>query len=164
MRSLASILFPLSLAILPTTSICRTSTPTPPALTHLATINITTSSPLPIGALTSGDRRVIPITGGHVSGPALNGTVAPLGVDWFLSDTDTNEYIVDGKFVIQTDDGVNVIFHDWGHVPSAHAEFEVGMGTAYEWLNKVVAVVTIGQLDVGARLDVWQVGELLKSH
>jgi hypothetical protein len=160
MKSPISLLLCLSVAILLTTSTCHPSAPPPPALTYLATINLTTSYPLPIGALPSGDRRVIPITGGLVSGPALNGTVAPLGVDWFLSNTATDEYIVDGKFVIQTDDGVNVIFHDWGHLPAAHGEFEVGMGTAYGWLNRVVAVVGVGQLDGGARLDVWQVGQL----
>jgi hypothetical protein len=50
MKSLTFCVLSLSLIILPTTSTCHVSTPTSPALTYLATINLTTSSPLPIGA------------------------------------------------------------------------------------------------------------------
>lgn len=53
----------------------QNSTPAPPGLTYLYTLNCTLLPPYIIGAGPRGYRVAIPITGGYFNGPKLSGKV-----------------------------------------------------------------------------------------
>lgn len=56
------------------------STPTPPGLTYLYTLNCTLGEELDIGLGPRGHRVAIPITGGYFTGPRMSGTEAVLSL------------------------------------------------------------------------------------
>lgn len=56
--------------------------PTPPPLTPVALIEAVIDRPHELGRFSDGLRRVIPITGGAVTGARLRGRVLPGGADW----------------------------------------------------------------------------------
>lgn len=53
----------------------------PPALTHSFSVDVEVGAPIDLGLTPAGHRRVIPITGGEVRGPRLQGVVLPGGMD-----------------------------------------------------------------------------------
>jgi len=53
-----------------------------PTLTFAFSVTATLDPAVEQGEVDSGRRRFIPVTGGKVTGPALNGTVLPGGGDW----------------------------------------------------------------------------------
>jgi hypothetical protein len=55
--------------------------PEPPRLRHVASLQVDVGPPLEIGETPAGLRRIIPITGGRVSGPLFSGRVLPGGAD-----------------------------------------------------------------------------------
>jgi hypothetical protein len=60
-----------------------------------------------LGRTGVGVRRIIPITGGTVKGPALNGTVLPGGADWqVVRDDGMTE--IDARYTLKADDGALV--------------------------------------------------------
>ena len=56
-----------------------TQTPQPPALEYAGTLSVLIGDPIDVGPTPEGHRRIIPITGGAVSGPRLSGRVLPGG-------------------------------------------------------------------------------------
>jgi hypothetical protein len=64
-----------------------------PALEHVLDLNVSIGSPVEAGAVqglnSQGQRRVIPITGGTVSGPYFSGQVLPGGADFQIVVSDT---------------------------------------------------------------------------
>ena len=56
----------------------------PPALEHVCDLSVTIDAPVEVGATTFGLRRMIPITGGVVTGPLLNGRILAGGADYQL--------------------------------------------------------------------------------
>ena len=83
-----------------------TTTPaSPPPLTHVATLHIDVGAAIEVGTTPQGVRRVVPITGGRVSGPLLTGRVLPGGADFqIIRSTTTTE--VEARYVLESDDGV----------------------------------------------------------
>jgi hypothetical protein len=77
-----------------------------PALESVATLTVQVSAPLEAGKITGlnsrGQRRIIPITGGTVSGQ-LNGRVLPGGADFQLVVSDTLADL-DARYLLQLDD------------------------------------------------------------
>lgn len=63
---------------------CASNGPAAPAptLAYAFSVTATLDPAVEQGEVNSGRRRFIPITGGTVTGPALNGTVLPGGGDW----------------------------------------------------------------------------------
>lgn len=55
--------------------------PAPPGLVYVASVSITVAAPIVVGDGSTGLRRIVPITGGHLSGPRLSGTILPGGAD-----------------------------------------------------------------------------------
>ncbi|MFC4428838.1 DUF3237 domain-containing protein [Citricoccus alkalitolerans] len=78
--------------------------PIPPRLEFLATVAVEVAEPVEVGRTHRGLRRVIPISGGTVAGPGLNGRVLPGGADFQLIQSDTASDL-DARYVIETDDG-----------------------------------------------------------
>ncbi|MBP8305831.1 MAG: DUF3237 domain-containing protein [Burkholderiaceae bacterium] len=75
-----------------------------PALEHVTDLTVFVAAPIEVGDTGSGQRRVIPITGGTARGPRLNGTVLSGGADFQLVRPD-HVAELDARYVIQADDG-----------------------------------------------------------
>ena len=76
----------------------------PPELRFAFEIEATVATPLDLGVTQAGHRRIIPIAGGTVSGPKLQGRILPIGADWQIVRTDGTADL-DARYTIQTDDG-----------------------------------------------------------
>ncbi|MBF6617917.1 DUF3237 domain-containing protein [Pollutimonas thiosulfatoxidans] len=86
---------------------------TPPAVEHLATLTVEVAAPQEVGATPFGNRRVIPITGGTVSGPVFNGRILPGGADFQLISSPTYTDI-HARYVIETDQGEQIYVENTG--------------------------------------------------
>ena len=75
-----------------------------PELRFAFEIEVGVSTPLDLGQTQAGHRRVIPIAGGVVSGPRLQGRILPVGADWQILRPDGTADL-DARYTIQTDDG-----------------------------------------------------------
>ncbi|MFC7403332.1 DUF3237 domain-containing protein [Citricoccus sp. GCM10030269] len=80
------------------------ATPAAPRLEFLATIAVDVDAPIEVGRTHRGQRRVIPIAGGAVTGPELNGTLLPGGADFQLITSETASDL-EARYIIETDDG-----------------------------------------------------------
>lgn len=80
------------------------ATPAPPELEFLASLAVEVAPPVEVGRTRNGLRRVIPISGGTVTGPELNGRILPAGADFQLITSETSSDL-DARYVIETDDG-----------------------------------------------------------
>lgn len=81
--------------------------PATPSLEHAFTIRAEIDRPRSAGPGPMGERLHIPITGGTVSGPKLNGTILPGGSDWPVIGPDGHSR-VEAHYTIETDDGTLV--------------------------------------------------------
>lgn len=85
-----------------------TETLPPPQLEHVCDLAVTIAPPMEVGQTASGLRRVIPITGGVVTGPMLNGIVLAGGADFQLILGGGTQAHLDARYVIELDDGTRV--------------------------------------------------------
>ena len=131
-----------------------------PTLTHVCDLYVDLDPIREMGAGRAGQRRIIPIVGGHVSGPRLNGRILNLGADW---QTIWNNGVteLDTRYGIETDDGATIEILNYGyrHGPQAvleaiargeevdpdryymrtHARLETG-DERYDWVNRTLFV------------------------
>lgn len=113
-----------------------------------------------VGLTPSGHRRIVMVTGGAFSGPALRGRVLPGGGDWLLGRADGSRRL-DVRIALETDDGA-LIYASYGGVfgaapdtmqrivdgddvdPATYyfrtAPFFETAAPQYHWLNGVVAI------------------------
>ena len=111
-----------------------------------------------VGKTARGERRIIPITGGHFEGPGIKGEIMPGGWDWQLTRADGCTD-VKADYFLKTDDGVVINVVNTGEicpgakgVPAAvrtHPVFEPPLGK-YEWLGRQAFVGTLGMAPPGA--------------
>jgi hypothetical protein len=139
----------------------------PPVLTHVCDLEVALDPIREMGEGRAGKRRIIPIVGGRVSGPRLNGTILNLGADWQTIFADGMAEL-DTRYGLETDDGATIEIKNYGyrHGPAeviaaiargdevdpatyymrTHARLEAG-DARYAWVNRTLFVGT------GARLD-----------
>ena len=79
-----------------------------PQLEHVCDLAVTISAPIEVGLTPAGLRRMIPITGGTVIGPRLNGKVMAGGADFQLILNGGTQAHLDARYVIELDDGSRV--------------------------------------------------------
>ena len=79
-----------------------------PALELIAELTVQVAAPIEIGDTPGGYRRVIPITGGRVQGPALQGRVLPAGADFQIVHPADGTARLDARYVLALDDGTHV--------------------------------------------------------
>jgi hypothetical protein len=94
-----------------------------------------------------GERNIVPITGGTVSGPNIRGTVMPGGWDWQISAGGCNRLKAD--YMLKTDDGVIINVLNQATMCGGDSSttdiimtapvFEAPLGR-YEWMNGGVYV------------------------
>ena len=79
-----------------------------PQLEHVCDLAVTIADPVEVGQTPAGLRRMIPITGGTVTGPRLNGQVLAGGADFQLILNGGTQAHLDARYVIELDDGSRV--------------------------------------------------------
>jgi hypothetical protein len=92
--------------------------PAPPALRFAFQVRAAVAKPVDTGPAMDIRRRMIPITGGTVSGPRLNGRVLPGGADWQVILPDGAADLV-ARYVIEAEDGtlITVVNRGLRHGP-----------------------------------------------
>ncbi|MEH3144704.1 MAG: DUF3237 domain-containing protein [Methylobacterium frigidaeris] len=84
-----------------------------PVLEHVFDARIDVAVPCEVGLTAAGQRRVIAITGGTVSGPALSGRVLPGGADYQTIAADGLTHL-HARYVIEAADGALVYVENTG--------------------------------------------------
>jgi hypothetical protein len=79
-----------------------------PVLEHLCDLAVTIDAPIEVGQTPAGLRRMIPITGGTVSGHEMNGRVLPGGADFQLILNGGTHAHLDARYVLELDDGSRI--------------------------------------------------------
>lgn len=147
-----------------------------PSLERVLTLDVDVSAPIEIGDTGDGRRRIIPITGGTVSG-RVDGRVLDAGADYQLYRTNRPTELV-AQYAIETDDGDRVFVNNRGiRVASPEVKRnirdgeEVSPDDVYfrsvpqfetaapdlEWLTERVFVATGIRRPEGVRLAVFSV-------
>ena len=98
---------------------------------QLITERVTLSPSQSVGASKRGNRNVIPITGGELSG-RIAGKVLPGGADY---QNLSNPATIDAHYLWQTTDGEIIIVRNGGTFGSLVPTFEVRADSPYAWLN-----------------------------
>ncbi|WP_353237364.1 DUF3237 domain-containing protein [Limnohabitans sp.] len=80
----------------------------PPTLEHICDLAVTIAAPVEVGHTPAGLRRMIPITGGTVTGPRVNGKVLAGGADFQLILGGGTQAHLDARYVIELNDGSRV--------------------------------------------------------
>lgn len=129
---------------------------TPPQLEFACQLKVQLASIREMGPGRAGQRRIIPIIGGTVSGPRLSGRILNLGADW-QTVFDDGLAQLDTRYAFETDDGalIEIINFGYRHGPEeviaalacgedvpadsyymrTHARLETG-DSRYAWVNK----------------------------
>jgi hypothetical protein len=156
------------------------STPLPdPRLSLVYRLEATLAEPLDLGETPHGRRRIVVLTGGTFTGPALNGTLVPgASADWQIILPDGTA-LGDIRYTLQTDDGVllavrsSSVRHGSAEVLArlgrgedvdaseytfrAATRIETG-AAALDWLNKGVFVSVGGRQPGGVVYETYLVG------
>ncbi|MFY9513200.1 MAG: DUF3237 domain-containing protein [Rubrivivax sp.] len=81
--------------------------PPPPPLLAMARVRCEVGALVSLGPAKYGERRYVPLGGGTVQGPELNGTLVEGGIDWQVARAD-GVLDIAAHYVIRTDDGALV--------------------------------------------------------
>ncbi len=84
-----------------------------------------------VGETKNGNRNIIPITGGNVTG-SINAKILPAGADY---QNLSNPMTIDARYLWQTDDGEIIIVRNGGQFGSLVPTFEVRTDSKYSFLN-----------------------------
>lgn len=131
-----------------------------PDLVHVCDLFVDLAGINEMGRGRAGQRRIIPIVGGHVAGPLIEGRILSLGADW-QTIWESGVAELDTRYAIETQDGalIEVINYGYRHGPAeviadlaaakevdpgayymrTHARLESG-DPRYEWVNKTLFV------------------------
>jgi hypothetical protein len=130
-----------------------------------------------LGHTPYGERRVIGILGGKVSGPKLNGRILPGGADWQIVRSD-GAADIKARYTIETEAGALIMVTSEGlrhgppdvmekltrgdNVDPRHYYFRTVMrfetsDTAVDWLNRILAIARGQREPRAVRLDVYEV-------
>ncbi|MDU8912280.1 DUF3237 domain-containing protein [Aestuariicoccus sp. MJ-SS9] len=129
-----------------------------PRLEHICTLMVELDPIQALGTGRAGQRRIIPIIGGTVTGEALSGRVLNVGADWQTIFADGMAEL-DTRYAMETHDGaiIEIINYGYRHGPREVIE-AIGRGEAvdpdsyymrtqarletgdprYEWVNKTL--------------------------
>jgi hypothetical protein len=137
---------------------------TAPALRHAFDMRVQAGAPLNLGDVRFGQRRVIPIRGGIVSGPRINGKLLDVGADFqTLLDDETVE--IDARHLIETHDGAVIELFNQGirtgtaadHTMRTSARLECG-DARYSWVKTRLFLGCGKRLAEGVVMSFYEVG------
>ena len=148
-----------------------------PRLELLCHVAVKVAAPQLVGAVLTGERRIIPITGGRFEGPKMRGEIVPGGADWQIVAADGTA-LLEARYTLKTDDGALVYVRNIGvrHGPPealaaiargeqvdpakyyfrATPAFETGE-KKYAWLNHIVCVCSGVRAKEEVLLDFYEV-------
>jgi hypothetical protein len=148
-----------------------------PALIHVFDLDVRVSPAQELGEVGGGRRRVIPITGGGLTGPDLKGEVLPGGADWQTIRPD-GVTLLQARYTIRMSDGATIGIVNTGvrraapdlvrrltagedvdpalYYFRATPIFEVGPGP-YQWLTESVFISTGARRPDRVELKVFKV-------
>ena len=131
-----------------------------PVLTHFCDLTVELADIMEMGDGRAGKRRIIPIIGGTVRGPKINGKILNLGADWQTVFPDGMAEL-DTRYAFETDDGAIIEILNFGYRHGApeviaavgrgepvdpsqyymrtHARLETG-DERYAWVNRMLFV------------------------
>jgi len=131
-----------------------------------------------IGSIATGRRRVVPIAGGRVEGPHLNGEILPGGADWQIV-TAGGGALIEARYTIRLVDGSLVLVHSRGlrNGPGAVLDrlaagedvdpseyyfrtlvtLETG-AAAHAWVNQRLFVALAARLPSAVVIDLHEIG------
>ncbi|MFZ2998607.1 DUF3237 domain-containing protein [Sphingobium sp.] len=150
-----------------------------PSLTLAMHVRVLIGAPQELGMVDGVRKRVIPITGGTVSGPRLSGTILPGGADWQSIRADGTADIL-ARYTIQASDGalISIVNRGYRHGPApvlariAKGEmvdpalyyfrttprFEVASDGPHAWLGQTIFLCTAARFADHVALDIFAVG------
>jgi hypothetical protein len=136
--------------------------PPKPQLEAMFRASVAVGAPRSLGRTPLGERRIIDITGGEVSGPKLAGRILPGGADWQIV-RDDGTTVLEARYTIEAQDGALIYVQNFGyrHGPPellmriargedvdpalyyfrAAPTFETA-APEHAWLNRTIAVCT----------------------
>lgn len=79
-----------------------------PRLEHVCDLAVEIAAPVEVGQTAMGLRRMIPIIGGTLRGPTMNGRVLAGGADFQLIVAEGTQSHLDARYVLELDDGTRV--------------------------------------------------------
>ena len=149
----------------------------PPKLEFACRLEVELAPIREMGQGRGGNRRIIPITGGTVTGPRLNGKILNVGADWqTIFSTGLAE--LDTRYAFETDDGALIEIRNYGyrHGPAeviqalargepvphedyymrTHATLESG-DARYAWVNHTLFVGTGMREQARVIVDLYEV-------
>ena len=93
-------------------------TPPTPTLSFAFEAQVLIGMPLELGMVGGGRKRIVPITGGRVTGERFSGDVLPGGADWQMLRPD-NVLDVSARYTVRADDGsiVSIVNTGYRHGP-----------------------------------------------
>jgi len=112
---------------------------------------VTLAPAIVVGDAPSGRRQYIPITGGTIAGPKLNGRVIPGGWD-YQNRLASGCFSMTADYFLEADDGTVIhILNESFNCASGpggprsyfRPRFEAPIGSAYEWLNSGTFVASL---------------------
>ncbi|MGV1007382.1 MAG: DUF3237 domain-containing protein [Dermatophilaceae bacterium] len=152
------------------------STVNPPALSFFATLLVEVGQPIDLGRTPLGERRIVPINGGTVSGDGWSGRVVPGGADFQLHPDDHLSHL-QARYAVETDSGTHLYVDNTAlrcgspddvaalmrgeHVDPSRIYFRcwprvhAPIGSEFEWLNERLCVGTGQREPDRVRIDVF---------
>jgi hypothetical protein len=152
-------------------------TPSAPRLEPIFSARVAVAAPRVLGRTGAGERRIVDILGGEVSGPKLAGRILPGGADWQIVREDGTA-VLEARYTIEAEDGALVYVRNYGyrHGPAevlariARGEevdpalyyfrsapvFETA-APQHAWLNRTVAVCSAARTRDRVILDCYAV-------
>ena len=149
----------------------------PPGLEHVCDFTVDLAPSHEMGTSPAGKRRIIPIVGGTVAGPLINGRILGVGADWQTVLTGGIADL-DARYAIETHDGavIEVISQGIRHA-TAEVNARIAAGEAvppsdyymrtairletgheaYGWVNRALFLATGGKVGSTVLLSVYRV-------
>lgn len=148
-----------------------------PRLDHVCTLMVELAPIRAMGNGRAGQRRIIPIIGGTVTGPELSGKILDVGADWQTIFADGIAEL-DTRYAMETDDGatIKIINYGYRHGPAeviaaiargesvdpssyymrTHARLETG-DPRYAWVNGTLFVGAGARHESSVRVELYAV-------
>ncbi|WP_407491940.1 DUF3237 domain-containing protein [Pseudooceanicola sp. MF1-13] len=148
-----------------------------PGLTHVCDLHVELDPIREMGQGRAGHRRIIPIIGGRVEGPKLNGKLLNLGADW-QTIWPSGVAELDTRYAMETHDGavIEIINYGYRHGPEevlkrimagevvpadqyymrTQARLETG-DPRYDWVNRTLFIGTGSRQQLGVTVSLYTV-------
>ena len=119
-----------------------------PSLKYVFEVQAVCDKAYQCGETPMGVRNIIPIIGGQVVGPEVNGKIIPGGADYQLIESKTGRTQLEAIYSFTTDDGINIHVRNVGVLSDGpegryfrtSPKFEAPEDSKYGWLNNCIFI------------------------